>query len=283
MLAIGSLTIILLVLSVTPLIADAHFKQAESLCQAGRWSEAARNYEKAITFAPYWSIYHLRLGMAYEEMSVAAPGQEQHLQASEHEYESVLRLAGPHAYSFLGLARTAAMRVQFFGGSKDTGRAYCRLAAASDPNNPAVRHAVGLVYLELGDLPQAELEMRRAVELLPTAESYADLGIVLRELGRYDEAIQFLRSATAFDPDSAGLLTELGITFGEAGRPGEAVAAFEEAIVLSPRNIAAHLNYARALAMIGRTREAISEYNLVLRMDPENRAARQGLESLGLG
>lgn len=77
-----------------------------------------------------------------------------------------------------------------------------------NPENAVAPLMLGLAYGQLGFFPRAEAPLRRAVELF-TAQSVNDeslrssladarnsLGVVLMNLGRYDEALPILRLAT---------------------------------------------------------------------------------------
>ncbi len=108
---------------------------------------------------------------------------------------------------------------------------------------PAAAGAV--VYLATGLPIVNEAPMR--------ATSFYNLGAVLLERGRTDEAEQFLRRAEALFPDSAQLQLQLALLRWERGRLGEAEQHLRHAVSLAPRDAQVHAFLARVLEERGQT------------------------------
>ena len=73
-------------------------------------------------------------------------------------------------------------------------------AAELDPASAAVRQALGVQYLLLGRLGEAETELRRALALEPRPETWLNLGRVLWAGGRRREAEEAFHKAVRLDP-----------------------------------------------------------------------------------
>lgn len=89
----------------------------------------------------------------------------------------------------------------------------------------------GLVRAVDGDNEGAESAHRRAVELSPTQPVYCgNLGYVLADVGKTDEAIAKMREALSLDPSLTYLYERLGDLYRKSGDEAAARREFDEAI-----------------------------------------------------
>jgi superkiller protein 3 len=103
---------------------------------------------------------------------------------------------------------------------------------------------LGLAQRELGNLDQAGAAFQTVVQMSasnPTAAldkrlqgAHFYLGLILREQGRYDDAINELRTALGLNRADADTLFELGKTFALAGQNDDAAAALDVALAFVP-------------------------------------------------
>ncbi len=128
-----------------------------------------------------------------------------------------------------------------------------------NPNYVAARYWKGLLYFQLvrGQMSEAIRETEHAVDLDPMAmlPAYA-LGIVLVNVGRYDEVIARFEARLAQDPAQFLLYRILGVAYLCAGRHGEAVATLEKGTELSRRHPWFLAELGAAYAVAGRTEDA---------------------------
>ena len=83
----------------------------------------------------------------------------------------------------------------------------------------------------------------QALQLKPDyLEAHNNLGTVLKNRGRYDEAITAYHQALQLQPDSAGVHSNLGNVLKDRGRLDEAITAHRRALELSPERAEAHSN-----------------------------------------
>jgi Flp pilus assembly protein TadD len=116
---------------------------------------------------------------------------------------------------------------------------------------------LGDLHIDLGMLFEAEVMIRRAIELKPNSTAaHSSLGKLLVDLVRFDEAEAAIRRAIALKPHHAEAHFNLGNVLLKSGRPEEAVAATRQAIVLKPHLAGAHHNLSVALTDLGRLNEA---------------------------
>jgi serine/threonine protein kinase/tetratricopeptide (TPR) repeat protein len=120
------------------------------------------------------------------------------------------------------------------------------------------------------------LEEIAAVDLNPEdAASQFVRGLVLRRLGRSDEALGALRKAILLQPDQGDFHYALGGALSDQGQQEEAVAAFQEAAALQPQSADFQYALANALARIGKYSEAAGVYQRALDANPQFTMARR--------
>jgi tetratricopeptide (TPR) repeat protein len=129
---------------------------------------------------------------------------------------------------------------------------FLTVAAALRPGSPGVRYNLGLVLHDAGRLDEAIVAFRQAIGLKPDyVMAHLELGKVLGEQGQRDEAIAAFRRAIELKPDYADAHYTLGNFLFGTGRPGEAVAAYRKAIALKPDDAESHCNLGIALRQLG--------------------------------
>jgi tetratricopeptide (TPR) repeat protein len=87
-------------------------------------------------------------------------------------------------------------------------------------------------------------------------KTLSELGIVMRRLGRLDEAIDFYERALRVYAHNADVRYNFAITLAALGRDGEAREQYERALELEPGHVGACNNLAMMLARTGHPREA---------------------------
>ena len=70
-----------------------------------------------------------------------------------------------------------------------------------DPQDAEAHYNLGIVMQELGRLDEAEAIYKKAITLKPDHKAYNNLGIVMQELGRLDEAEASYKKAITLKPD----------------------------------------------------------------------------------
>jgi len=107
--------------------------------------------------------------------------------------------------------------------------------------------------------------------------AHNNLGIILAQSGRFDEAIAHGDEAVRLRPGFAEARSNLGLTLTEARRLPEAIDQLTEAVRLDPDLAGARLNLGRALLAAGRAPEAVVQLEQVLRLEPASPEARRNL------
>jgi len=105
----------------------------------------------------------------------------------------------------------------------------------------------------------------------------AAFGACLREQGRYDEAVDLLKSQLGASPEDAGLWDALGAVMAAKGDNDTALIFFNEALRLKPGHLPARFNRGCALMELGQLRAGLDDSLVCARAftDPVNRASAE--------
>jgi Flp pilus assembly protein TadD len=111
----------------------------------------------------------------------------------------------------------------------------------------------------------------------PTAETFADLGILLANQKQYACAAEAFAYSLRMKPDSANVLFMFGTSLFFSGDAAEAVAPLQEAEQLQGWDLKTHLLLAAVFDELHRIAEAKAEWKAALVADPESEEALNGL------
>ena len=109
--------------------------------------------------------------------------------------------------------------------------------------DPTVFSNFGMILTDLGKLKEAELLLRKAIELKPDfAVAYSNLGNILSSLGKLKEAELSQRKAIELKPDFAKAYLNLGSILKDLGKSKEAELSIHKAIEVKPNFSFAYFN-----------------------------------------
>ena len=150
------------------------------------------------------------------------------------------------------------------------------LALAYDLFQEAYQHQMD------GELDRAIELYRRSIEAHPTAEAYTFLGWTYSFKGDYEAAIRECHTAIRIDPDFGNPYNDIGSYLIKLGRYDDAVPWLRKAMAArryEPRHYP-HVNLARVHAKQGKLDEAIAELRQALAIEPGYKPARAELHRL---
>jgi TolB-like protein/DNA-binding winged helix-turn-helix (wHTH) protein/tetratricopeptide (TPR) repeat protein len=104
-----------------------------------------------------------------------------------------------------------------------------------NPSDASAYGGLAVWLLSRGRLDEAVAAARKARELDPSPGAGRDLGWILFNARRYDEAIREYRSVLAIEPDNANTLWRLGFALSLQHQSQEAIAVLERAVSVSDR------------------------------------------------
>jgi tetratricopeptide (TPR) repeat protein len=156
-------------------------------------------------------------------------------------------------------------------------------AVALRPDSMLAHLKRGMTYRTRGEHDLALKDLRRAVELDPTATRPAEvLADTLFSLERYDQAAGRYETYLTLDDRSAQVWYKLGLARYRVGRVSAASEALERTLALDARMPEAHLLLGLCLRDRGRLTAARASLETAARLSPALTAPREALASLYL-
>jgi len=146
------------------------------------------------------------------------------------------------------------------------------------PRAVIVRNNLGLILAQRGRLDEAVDQYREALRVKPDYElAHRNLADALLRKGRTDEAIAHYIEALRINPNMAAAHFKLGNLLVGRGRLEEAIVHFRQTVRLNPTMPEAHNNLGAAILRQGKAEEAIEHFTEALRLKPDFEAARRNL------
>lgn len=190
---------------------------------AGDLPAAVREFQAAIAQDPHTPHAHYFLGLAKLALNEWKPTPEAEVETKQE--------AAYYPHDYLANYMTGFLA----SGDRryDEAHAYLTAAAAIDPTAPEPVLYMGLDAYAQGDMKQAEVSLRKAVELTGNSEersnyqirrAYVDLGRILTSSGRKDEAEVFFAKARELQNKTMEQSQQSIATMASTGGTGSAAA-----------------------------------------------------------
>jgi tetratricopeptide (TPR) repeat protein len=127
----------------------------------------------------------------------------------------------------------------------------------------------GVIMKETGKLEEAEVLMRKAIELKPNfADAFSNLGTILTDLGKLEEAEVSMRKAIELKPDFADAFSNLGTILADLGKLEEAELFTRKAIEYKPEFAKLHYNLGNIMRNLGKLEEAEVSMRKAIELKP---------------
>jgi Tfp pilus assembly protein PilF len=155
---------------------------------------------------------------------------------------------------------------------------------AKNPGSWMAHNNLGIILLQEGRIDDAMWHGEQALRIKPDlAEAHNNLGLALAQVGKIQDAIGHYEQALRIKPDYAKAHNNLGAALAQVGRVPEAMGHWEQALRIDPDYGDAHYNLGFALEQAGRVREAVKHYEQAVRINPDDTQARDALARLQAG
>jgi len=137
-------------------------------------------------------------------------------------------------------------------------------------DNFLAHNNLGIVLAERGKIEEAIAHYREAIRIKPNyLGAHYNLGVNLVKQGRHEEAMDHYREALRIDPHDAETHNKVGILLAREGKHQEALGHFTEALRFKPDFAAARYNLGLALAEQGEYQKALPHFTEALRLNPD--------------
>ncbi|MBV6632856.1 MAG: glycosyltransferase family protein [Alphaproteobacteria bacterium] len=126
-----------------------------------------------------------------------------------------------------------------------------------------------------GDNQQAYEQFRQAIELAPEhPDGWINMAILHRRAGQLGEAHAFINKAYELRPDSAAVLSNMGSVLGDMYRHDEALEFHKRAVTASPDNQGMGRNHLQALREAGQFEGFLAGCEAYLKRHPDDTSVR---------
>ncbi len=155
------------------------------------------------------------------------------------------------------------------------------------PHKYYVKFFSGFSYIA-GNKPAKGLAcLQEALELGPKDEDipsiYSYMGVCLKDLEQYGEAIEVLEKAVQYDDERTDVYNLLGFCHFKRKAHEKAIAAFMKVLELNPGSAIDYANIASNYRELGERDKAVEYYKLALELDETIDFARENLRKLEAG
>ena len=166
----------------------------------------------------------------------------------------------------------------------DRAIAELKWADALMPGKYYIKFFLGSCHLSANQPSEALAYLEQALALDPELEDmasiYTYMALCMRDMGRYQTAIQQLKEAERYDDNRTEIYNLLGYCYFEMKEYETAIDCFNKALAINPGSAVDYANIASNYREMGEKDLAIEYYELALQIDPSIEFARENLNKL---
>ncbi|MGH9471594.1 MAG: sulfatase-like hydrolase/transferase [Terriglobales bacterium] len=198
------------------------------------------------------------------------------LEAARVTYTQLIAAAPYYSTAYAELAHTESLL-----GHRAAAERLYRKNFALDPSNGRALRELGLLLLEDGKMDEAQADLQRALALQP-GDPYAlnGLGQIQARQGDFAAAAVSLEKAVAADPKRIPSRLNLGFVYLRLNRPQETARLMQETLRLDSRQPQAYAELGIARLELGDRAAAAQAIRQALSLDPKNSLARQAQQAM---
>jgi ribosomal protein S12 methylthiotransferase accessory factor len=152
------------------------------------------------------------------------------------------------------------------------------------PGKYYVKFYLGSSYLTLGETTTALRFFEEALDLEPKEEDipsiYSYIGLCLRDLEQYREAISSFEKAEKYDRERTDIYNLMGFCYYKLKEHEKAIHCFRRVLELDPSSAIDYANIASNYREMGDKEKAMRYYRFALELDPSIGFARNSLSKL---
>ncbi len=242
------------------------------LQKGGRNAEAAAAFQKAADLDPKNSVALLNAGLLYAQTGANDKAITDLNQAiaddTDYKYEAHLTLAEAYHNT-----NNDAKAISEFN-----------TAAQIRPTDPTPLFNLAVLQQQAGQTADAEQTYQKVIDLKPAdtqilTRTQTNLGLLLANDGKADQALPLLTAAAQADPTAAAPHAALGNLYAKQGDTAKATQERKAAVALNPSDTQTRLLLADEYSAQRQYSDAAAQYAAVVQSDPKNTADLNALGS----
>jgi tetratricopeptide (TPR) repeat protein len=211
------------------------------------------------------------------------------LDAADANFDKALAVNPHNAVADFGKAMVVVFRLQSSSNTqiknKDAllrqAEAEARQGLSINPNFPEGHWTLGMVYKEQGRIDDAINEFRAASNADPNyADGYSGMGMAMLDKNDLTGATQAAKEALALNSRNSTAHYVQGEVYRREGRLDDALKELNVALYQNRNSAPVHLSIGRTLAQQGNTVGAVKEYQQSISIKPENPGAYLGIADI---
>jgi len=152
------------------------------------------------------------------------------------------------------------------------------------PGKYFIKFFQGVVHISIQEPSKALKYLEKALDLGPKEEDipsiYSYMGVCLKDLGRYQDALKVLEKGEKYDTERTDLYNLMGFCHFKLKEHEKAIACFRKVLKLNPGSAIDYANIASNYRDMGDSKNAIRHYRLALELDPTIDFASENLSKL---
>lgn len=179
----------------------------------------------------------------------------------------------------LDIAETIKIAVQHHQANRlEQAEQLCQLVLRSQSDNASALHILGLIAHQRGSNHLAvDLISKAVASNSQVPQFHNNLGVALKALGKFEEAVQAYEKALLLKPDYADACYNIANSLESLGRHTAAVQQYKQALLLKPDDAHTYYNMGIAMQMLGHHAEAIENFNRAIQINPDSAGAYRAM------
>ena len=150
-------------------------------------------------------------------------------------------------------------------------------AVAIEPNSAEIHNDLGNVFRLQGQLDNAVISIQNSISIQPNCPAFYNLGLIMQEREKIDEAIVYYKQAIAINPNFVQAYNNLGNIYQELDKLDEALEYYQSAIQINPNCLEVQSNLGAIYIKTNKFDKAIACYQHILNISPNSFEAENNL------
>jgi tetratricopeptide (TPR) repeat protein len=257
------------VLEEDPNITDAHFVAGVSHLGLKQYDKALDELLKTLALRPDQATVFFNVGHTYEAMENLKEAESWYLKVIEQEPDHLYtNLKLGHLYRRMNEPAKAAVH---FSKAVQNYEEFLE-QSKGDETRSELMATIGEIEFAAGNLQEAEMKFKTAVELTPDQPMlHYNLAQIYETKGDIPGAINEYQKEIRIDPKNFKAFNDLGLIYRKTGRFEDAALCFQKVVELAPEDPRGYLLLAMVYKNMGRSQEAAQ----IMQRAPRNQEVNQ--------